>query len=199
MASWKSSVWSYGGRQRSGLVVRSTWRILSFLSWPGAFLALTFDCRHPYVSALSHIFAPPSVRCCDVSFRRMFTVDDRVVCTRNVLMAVHISVSSFQRLLCTMLHQLLCRDGASTEDKTRNNAMRRVVAAIHICQRRRPESFPHKNPLALQDHCHQYKNLLSQLGTPRGDKEMSLRKGPADTAAQASAFRYYVHCSIILS
>jgi hypothetical protein len=66
------------------------------------------------------------------------------------------------------------------------------MAALYICQLRRPQAFPSRSPLALLEHYKQNKNLLSQLGTPRGDKEVNLGKAPPDTAAQAYAFHYYV-------
>jgi hypothetical protein len=66
------------------------------------------------------------------------------------------------------------------------------MAAIYLCQQCRPEAFPRKTPLAIPEHYKMYESLFNQLEAPRGETEFDLEEGPANTAAQAYAFHYYV-------
>jgi hypothetical protein len=80
----------------------------------------------------------------------------------------------------------------STDNNTRNLALRKVTAALFVLERLRPAKFPLKNPLNLKMHYPKCKNLLSQLAPPKGGDGVSLMPGPAKTAANAYAYHYYV-------
>jgi hypothetical protein len=66
------------------------------------------------------------------------------------------------------------------------------MAALYICQRSPPNTFPRKSPLALPEHYELYKAVLNQLDAPRGDSAFELARGVPKSAAQAYALHYYV-------
>jgi hypothetical protein len=91
---------------------------------------------------------------------------------------------------------VLCREETGRIVASTNHGIRRVNAALIICDTRPPPGFSVSAPLALKEHLMQHRHVLQAFETATNTADtISWTKDAADTQAQLLTHHYYVRSS----